>query len=55
MVDYTLCINEKCPYRETCWRATEKHEHDDGGRRQAHINFEWKDHDCYIPVDGKRL
>jgi hypothetical protein len=57
MVDYTLCINEQCPYRNTCWRAIEKHKHDDGGERQSISHFVWgrKGEDCYIPLDGKRL
>jgi hypothetical protein len=55
MVDYTLCVNEKCIYRGTCWRATEKHKHDWGGDRQSVSKYEWPKDKCYIPVDGKRL
>jgi hypothetical protein len=56
MVDYTLCTNKQCPYRNTCWRATEKHEHDDGGERQSSAHFVWgKGEDCYISIDGRRL
>lgn len=55
MVDYTLCVNEKCIYRKTCWRSTDEHKHDHGGDRQSLSHFEWKKHDCYIPKDGKRL
>jgi hypothetical protein len=61
MVDWTLCVNEKCIYRESCWRDTEKHRRfDDEGEeilpwRQSLSHFEWSRDRCYIPVDGKRL
>lgn len=55
MVDYTLCTNDKCPYRETCWRWLKKPGGSPDDLRQSYSHFEWKKHDCYIPVDGKKL
>jgi hypothetical protein len=57
MVDYALCVNGKCQYKNTCWRWLKKPGVSPDDRRHSYSHFDWNKNkgDCYIPVDGKVL
>jgi len=55
MVDYTLCTNDKCQYRETCKRWLDKPGGSPDDLRQSYAHLEWKRDRCHMPVDGRKL
>lgn len=48
MLDITMCMNEKCPIRDSCYRATAIPE-----KLQSYANFEYKDNHCDYYINNE--
>ena len=48
MPDISMCRNETCPLKKSCYRYMAK----PNEFRQAYSSFEWKEHNNHLMCDG---